>query len=141
MLLLFCTVACRLQAQSSEVFGYWQEPGGSVLHIAPCGGETVCATLVKISRTAPKTTDGLNPDPKLRDRPLCGVVIGTGFRLEGSDKAEDGKLYDPKSGKTYKGTIRSEGSVLRLRGYIGIKAFGRSEEWRRTSPTNECGKD
>lgn len=137
VLLLFCTAASRLQAQNG-VAGYWQEPGGSVLHIASCGGETVCATLVRISKSAPKTTDGENPDPKLRNRPLCGVVIGTGFHLDGPDNAKDGKLYDPKSGKTYHGSMRSEADTLHLRGYVGIKAFGRSEQWTRTGAVNSC---
>lgn len=117
--------------------GYWQEPGGSVLHIAPCG-DAVCATLAKISKSAPGTVDHNNPDASLRDKPLCGLTIGTGFRLDGPDKAEDGKLYDPKSGKTYQGTMRSEGDVLHMRGYIGMKAFGRSEDWARTTAPEEC---
>ena len=126
-----------LQAQNSGVIGYWQEPGGSVLHVAPCGN-AVCATLAKISKDAPGTVDGHNPDAKLRDRPLCGLAIGTEFQLEGSDKAENGKLYDPKSGKTYQGTMHSDGDVLHLRGYIGMKAFGRSEDWTRTTAPESC---
>lgn len=135
---LFCSVPSAVSAQGTAgVVGYWQEPGGSVLHIAPCG-DAVCATLAKISKDAPGTMDGHNPDPKLRDRPLCGLTIGTGFKLQGPDKADDGRLYDPKSGKTYQGTMRSEGDVLHLRGYIGMKAFGRSEDWARTTATDEC---
>ena len=135
---LFCSVSGVLYAQSSSgVVGYWQEPGGSVLHIAPCG-DAVCATLAKISKSAPVSTDRNNPDASLRDKPLCGLTIGTGFRLEGPDKAEDGKLYDPKTGKTYQGTMHSEGDVLHLRGYIGMKAFGRSEDWARTTAPEEC---
>lgn len=127
-----------LPAQSSSgVVGYWKEPGGSVLNIAPCG-DAVCATLAKISKDAPGTVDGHNPDPKLKDRPLCGLTIGTGFHLDGPDKADDGKLYDPKTGKTYQGAMRSEGDVLHLRGYIGMKAFGRSEDWARTTAPDAC---
>lgn len=125
------------QAQSSGVLGYWQEPSGSVLQIAPCG-DLVCATLAKISKAAPAAVDGNNPDPALKTRPLCGLTIGTAFRLDGPDKAEDGKLYDPKSGKTYQGAMKSDGDVLHLRGYIGMKAFGRSEDWTRTTAPEEC---
>ncbi len=137
-LALFYSASVMLHAQSSSgVLGYWQEPGGSVLHIASCG-DAVCATLAKISKSAPVSTDRNNPDSTLRDKPLCGLVIGTGFHLEGMDKAENGKLYDPKSGKTYQGTMRSEGDVLHLRGYIGMKAFGRSEDWTRTTAPDIC---
>lgn len=137
VVLALCTAPGAVSAQGSGVVGYWQEPGGSVLHIAPCG-DAVCATLAKISKAAPTTMDRNNPDASLREKPLCGLTIGTGFRLDGTDKAEDGKLYDPKSGKTYQGTMRSEGDVLHLRGYIGIKAFGRSEDWQRTTAPEDC---
>lgn len=136
-LVLFGAAAGHLHAQGTGVVGYWREPGGSVLHVAPCG-DAVCATLVRISKAAPTTTDGNNPDTTLRQRPLCGLAVGTAFRLDGPDKAEDGKLYDPKSGKTYQGTMRSEGDVLHLRGYVGMKAFGRTEDWARTAETNDC---
>ena len=126
-------------AQAAGVQGYWLSPHGSVLHVAPCG-PGICATIVAISKTAPKTTDGLNPDPKLRDRPLCNVAIGTDFQLKEPDHADDGKLYDPESGKTYKGSMHSDGDTLKLRGYIGIKAFGRSESWTRTTAGSAtCG--
>ncbi len=138
VLLPICTGWTTVHAQNgSGVLGYWQEPGGSVLNIAPCG-DAVCATLAKISKAAPVSTDRNNPDSSLRDKPLCGLTIGTGFRLDGPDKAEDGKLYDPKTGKTYQGTMRSEGDVLHLRGYIGMKAFGRSEDWARTTAPEAC---
>lgn len=137
--LLLCAAAHSVQPQTSGVLGYWQEPGGSVLNIAPCG-DAVCLTLAKISKGAPATVDRNNPDATLKDRPLCGLTVGTGFRLDGTDKAEDGKLYDPKSGKTYQGAMHSEGDVLQLRGYIGMKAFGRSEDWARTTAPEDCAK-
>ena len=132
------TLALGAQAKDDGgVFGFWREPQGSVIHIDRCG-ENVCLTLAQISRTAPARVDGLNPDPKLKGRPLCGVQIGTGFHLEHPNKAEGGRLYDPKSGKTYQGAISSIGNTLVLRGYVGIKAFGRSEEWTRISPLTQA---
>ena len=116
-------------AQDKGVLGYWREPGGSVIHVAPCGG-AICATLAAISKSAPYTMDSKNPDPALRNHPLCGLRIGDGFQGSG-DRAEGGHLYDPKSGKTYKGTMTAKGNELDLRGYLGIKAFGRSETWTR----------
>lgn len=119
-------------AQEGGVLGFWRSPGGSVLHIAPCGGE-VCATVVTISKTAPSVLDGNNPDKSLRNRSICNLQVGTAFHLVDVNRAEDGKLYDPESGKTYKGSMTAVGSVLNLRGYVGFKAFGRSETWTRTN--------
>ena len=118
-------------AQSSGILGDWREPTGSVIEIFHCGTD-LCAKMVAISKQAPTQLDKNNPDPKSRTHPLCGLQIGYGFHLSDPAHAEGGRLYDPKSGKTYKGTMTAEGNQLHLRGYIGIKAFGKSETWIRT---------
>lgn len=122
---------------SQGVIGYWQEPTGSVIHVAPCG-EYVCATLVALNPNAPEKTDGMNPDPRSRSRPLCGLLIGQHFTAD-DRRADGGTLYDPKSGKTYRGTMTAEGTTLALRGYVGIKMFGRTEHWTRVAPVPTCG--
>jgi uncharacterized protein (DUF2147 family) len=60
------------------------------------------------------------------------LQIGRGFHLADSSHADGGQLYDPKSGKTYSGSMASDGDSLKLRGYVGIKLFGRTEVWTRT---------
>jgi uncharacterized protein (DUF2147 family) len=78
------------------------------------------------------STDGKNPDAGKRNRPLCGLTIGTGFAQKDGDHAVGGKLYDPESGRTYSGTITLvNGSTLKLHGYLGLPVFGRTEEWHR----------
>ncbi|GAA3755779.1 DUF2147 domain-containing protein [Terriglobus aquaticus] len=114
------------------VLGYWSTDAGSVLHIDRCDGH-VCITIVTISKKAPGVTDERNPDASLRSRPICKMAIGTDFALQDPDHAVDGKIYDPESGKTYKAAMTSEGNALHLRGYIGIKMFGRTETWQRTT--------
>jgi uncharacterized protein (DUF2147 family) len=43
-----------------------------------------------------------------------------------------GSLYDPKSGKSYRGKIHlAAPGRLELRGYIGIPLFGRTSVWTR----------
>ncbi len=124
-------------AQGKGVNGMWRTPGGATVRIAPCGQE-VCATLLQLEPNAPQF-DTRNPDPAQHTRKLCGLRIGYGFHLADPNHAEDGHLYDPKSGKTYKGVMTSDGDKLDLRGYVGIKAFGRSEKWTRTqTPSQTC---
>jgi uncharacterized protein (DUF2147 family) len=117
-------------AMGQGVLGTWKEPAGAKIEVHMCGAE-VCAKLTKLSDDAPGKNDGHNPDKSLQQRPLVGLEIGTGFKLTDASHAEDGKLYDPKSGKTYHGSMTSEGDALKLRGYVGIKAFGRTETWTR----------
>ena len=130
--LLLITASIAAQAPTSKIFGQWSEPTGSVIEIFPCGND-LCARMAAISKNAPTKFDEHNPDPALRTHPLCGLQIGYGFHLTGPTHADGGKLYDPKSGKTYSGSMTVDGNELHLRGYIGIKAFGRSEVWTRTS--------
>ncbi len=123
----------QAQGQSSAgISGDWREPSGSVIRIAPCR-EAICATLVKIGPGAPTPFDTSNPDPAKRTRKLCGLELGYGFHLTDPTHADGGHLYDPKTGKTYHGEMESDGDSLKLRGYVGVKAFGRTETWTRTS--------
>jgi uncharacterized protein (DUF2147 family) len=76
-------------------------------------------------------TDVKNPDESLQSKPLQGLEILRDFVFDG-DKWTDGKIYDPKSGKTYSCniTLRDDGN-LNIRGYIGLSFIGRSEVWKR----------
>lgn len=115
------------------VLGNWQTPLGSIIRIDRCGAN-LCLWIVSLSPSAPSKTDIDNPNAALRGRALCGLQIGSGFVLRDPSHAADGSLYDPKSGKTYRGAITAEGDKLELRGYVGIPLFGRSETWTRTAP-------
>lgn len=130
--LAFCASA---HAQRG-LFGDWREQGGGLVRVAPCGGG-ICLSLLALPPRPPSTVDHHNPDPALRTRPLCGLRIGYDFQPQGPaaapSRAVEGRLYDPRSGKTYRGEMTLEGDSLHLRGYLGIKAFGRSETWTRAA--------
>ena len=120
------------------MLGVWETPNNSLVRIERCGS-ALCAKLVHVAPTEPEKTDKNNPDPKLRQRPLCGLQIGSHFQLVDSAHAKGGLLYDPMSGNTYSGTMVAEGDSLKLRGYIGISLFGRTEVWHRSSkPVDPC---
>lgn len=125
--------AISARSQTNGILGRWAEPEGSTIVVERCG-EFVCARLVGISKSAPAQVDGLNPNASLRNRPLCGLQIGTGFKPADLNNAADGKLYDPKSGKTYSGSMQRQGDQLALRGYVGLKVFGRTELWKPANP-------
>lgn len=136
--LLLCLASLRLRAQSSGVMGDWRDPTGSVIHIGPCGAE-VCLWITFLNPTAPSPNDIHNPDSGQRGRALCGLKIGSGFTLRGPDRAAGGTLYDPKTGKTYRGGMTAVGTKLELRGYAGIPLFGQSQTWTRSpEPQKAC---
>ncbi|TKC06288.1 DUF2147 domain-containing protein [Pedobacter frigoris] len=76
-------------------------------------------------------TDVNNPNAALRSKQILGLEILKDFEFSG-DKWTDGKIYDPKSGKTYSCnmSLKSNGD-LNMRGYVGISLIGRSETWKK----------
>jgi uncharacterized protein (DUF2147 family) len=129
--------ATTFAAPPNGVRGDWKTDTGSIVRIEPCGS-AVCLTVVKLSPTSPETTDQQNPNARLRNRPLCDLVVGDNFEEPDPSHLTEGKLYDPQSGHTYKGTITAAGDTLRLRGYIGISVFGRTETWHRVPTVTAC---
>jgi len=76
--------------------------------------------------------DRKNPDPALKSRPVLGLRILEGFTEVGENYWEEGSIYDPKSGNTYRGKMHlAAPDRLQLRGYIGIPLFGRTSVWTR----------
>ncbi len=76
--------------------------------------------------------DRVNPDKALQAHPIVGLPLISGFRYAGDNVWSDGQIYDPESGKLYscKMTLMMDGS-LKVRGYVGISLFGRTEIWTR----------
>ena len=78
--------------------------------------------------------------PPYTNHPILGLEIFSGFK-EDPDKRNayvDGKVLEPKSGKIYKGKadLSADGKRLRLRGYVGVSALGRTQVWIRTDNAN-----
>ena len=77
--------------------------------------------------------------PPYTNQPILGLEILPGLK-EDPDKrnAYDGKVLEPKSGKIYKGkaNLSADGKRLRLRGYVGVSALGRTQVWIRTDNAN-----
>ena len=50
------------------------------------------------------------------------------------DEFSGGRITDPEKDKRYKATMKLDGpDRLRVRGYIGIRALGRTQIWRRAN--------
>lgn len=143
VLYALCTVigSTSLHASGVAILGYWREPSGSIIQIAPCGA-ALCMKIVALPPGPHPSTDVHNPNRALRKRPLCGLRIGEGMVERDSRHADGGRLYDPKSGRTYRGSMTADGDRLELRGYIGLKLFGRTETWTRVErvalPSGRC---
>ena len=130
-------------ADAPSAVGYWVTPeGGSVVQIAPCSSG-LCGSIVGLRLTRKPTdspVDMHNPDAGKRKQPLCGLIMAGSLQpVKGSTtKWEDGWVYDPDSGSTYKAEMKLDGpDKLDLRGYLGISLFGRTMSWTRETGENK----
>ncbi len=67
-----------------------------------------------------------------KNRPIVGMEIIRGLRKDGNEFT-DGTITDPKTGKTYKCTIKREGDKLNVRGYLGFSLIGRTQTWQKVN--------
>jgi len=127
---LILTALISIPAQAAEpVTGTWlTDTKDGLIEIAPCG-QRLCGRLVRtLVPVKGPGTDINNPDPKLRNRPIVGLPILTGFVEDGA--LWRGTAYDPKNGKSYRSTLQRTGpGTLKLTGCVAI--FCRSVTWTR----------
>lgn len=88
------------------------------------------------SITGKPKVDDKNPNASLQNRPVLGLNLLTGFVFD-DDQWNNGKIYDPKLGKTYSCYMEfpdaSNKNNLKIRGYIGFSLLGRTVYWTRVT--------
>lgn len=138
--LFFCFAAICLNAQDAtadKLIGLWQPSNGKArVKIEKIGskyyGRIVWLREPNDPETGEPKTDSNNPDESLRDTPLRGYRILKDFEYTGKKEWSEGTIYDPENGSTYDCTIKLKNdNTLDIRGYIGVKALGRTDVWSR----------
>lgn len=83
-----------------------------------------------------------DPNPKcdkcpddFKGKPVRGLGFMWGFKREGSGFSA-GKILDPEEGSIYNCRIElaDGGRTLKVRGYVGVPLFGRTQTWQRAEP-------
>ena len=115
---------------ATPVTGRWMTAErDSIVQIGTCDS-TVCGRVARVLKMMPDgraPVDANNPDPKLRSRPVEGMTILTGFTDSGT--IWTGRIYDPKSGKSYKSKLsRNPNGTLDVQGCVAF--FCRSFTWQ-----------
>jgi|PlaIllAssembly_1097288.scaffolds.fasta_scaffold31245_3 uncharacterized protein (DUF2147 family) len=140
--IVLCFCGAALAAGPDDVMGRWlNQEKESIIEIAKCEN-LYCGKITwlkepnypaddKKGMAGKQKIDRENPDPQLRSRSLNGLVILWGFKYAGDNVWEDGRIYDPRDGKTYKCKMTLEGSTLKIRGFIGISLLGKTNVWTR----------
>jgi uncharacterized protein (DUF2147 family) len=135
VIVIMATGAQGQHRGADDILGEWlTDKGKAVVEVYGCGNR-YCGKIVWLKE--PKNPDGTdkldtkNPDPSKRNRPIIGVGMVWNFRYDGKDRWVDGRIYDPDNGKTYSCKMNLEGTMLKVRGYIGLSLFGRTTVWTR----------
>ena len=123
--------------QADDILGTWlNEEGTGQVEIFKVGskyyGKIVWLETPNDSITGLPRTDKENPDPVEAKKPLLGLMNLKGFIFDDDDEWKDGKIYDPKNGKTYSCYMRFEDDSkkkLKIRGFVGISWIGRTTWW------------
>jgi uncharacterized protein (DUF2147 family) len=140
LLVVIHTVAALAQVPE----GTWLLASKVALQVFDCDG-LLCGRIVWLQR--PRSADGQpdvdhqNPDPALRQRPLCGLVIVWGLQPNGPSQWSGGFLYDAEDGSTYDVTAElTDPNTLSARVYRGAPFLGRTEILIRDPPLSFNGR-
>ncbi len=118
---------------ADAVAGRWvTQDKDAVVTIGKCGAST-CGRLTQFlvpPPDGPNQRDINNPDPALKKRKLQGLPVLFNFAEEAD--LWRGRIYDPKSGKSYRSILRRKGSnMLEVKGCISF--ICQTQIWRRAS--------
>lgn len=119
-------------ANARDIGGLWLSPSHEAhVQIVRCG-ESWCGKLLSVLpfKSNPKVLDVHNKDPKLRDKPVVGMMLITGFK-GGPNKWTGGRVYNPGDGNWYRGAITLvDEDHLQLKG-CAFAILCKSQTWTR----------
>lgn len=141
--MVFLPVTASFAANGDDILGVWNnQEKDAKIEISQCGDQ-YCGRIVwlKVPNYPEGSNEGVpgapkvdhnNPDKNLRNSPVIGLQIVHDFSFAGGNKWSNGRVYDPKNGRTYSGKLTLVSPAqLNLRGYIGISLIGRTAVWTR----------
>ena len=139
----FCLMAIFTFAQKADdIVGVW-EPGHGKARVkidnidGKYYGRIVWLKEPNDPDTGKPKTDANNPDESMRSAPLRGYRILKDFEYKGKGEWAEGTIYDPETGNTYSSVITmKDDNTLDIRGFVGVRTFGRSDTWRRLKVGN-----
>lgn len=128
-------------AADNSPVGYWKTIDDltgkpkSIVHVWRNQQQMLMAKVVKLYSSSAQTNQtkvctackGDN-----HNQPIVGMVIMSGLRAT-NNQWTNGEILDPANGKTYRCSARltENGKKLKVRGFIGLPMFGRSQTWER----------
>lgn len=118
--------------------GLWiDHTGRGAVEISQCGTD-LCGRIVWLKDPHDKQgrplVDALNEDKRMRDRPICGLQIIGGLKLQRDGSWDNGWIYDPEQGESFDVEVRMRGTDgLQVKGYKGLKFLSETFQWKRAA--------
>ena len=112
------------------------EDGSTKIRFEPCGSD-LCGRIVWLKNpndpdTGKPVLDKYNPEPKLRTRPLLGLIIFTGLKPAKANQWA-GSVYNASNGNDYDVTVKLTGSAaVEVEGCGLAGLICQSQKWSRT---------
>jgi uncharacterized protein (DUF2147 family) len=134
-ILSLSTISVMAQSRPDDVVGIWLTGGDEPAKVQIYkSGEKYFGKIVWLQNiiVGKPMVDINNPDVSKRNQPIVGLIIMRFFQFD-DDEWDNGTIYDPENGKSYSCRLTlKDSNTLRVRGYIGIPLFGRTEIWKRS---------
>ncbi len=138
VLFAFFSGISNLNAQEAgdQLIGLWEPSNGKarvkVEKIAnKYYGKIVWLREPNDPQTGKPKLDKNNSDESMRSVPLKGYRMLKDFVFADGEWS-GGTIYDPENGSTYSCAIKAkDDNTLDIRGYVGVKALGRTDVWKR----------
>lgn len=119
LLIVLLTVGLVSLCKGQGIYDmWWTEDKKSIIQVYNCDG-LLCGKIVYVSVDDPE------------EQNVKGTQILRDFKKVKADVWKKGRIYDPRRDKKFKGKIKLRGDELKLRGYVGISLFGKTQTWKR----------
>ena len=137
MCLLLTLCCAQSKAGALSPVGRWQTISDSsgkpaaVVEIFESAGR-FHGRIIQLLEDDPASVCTLCTDAR-KGQPVVGMVFLTGLRADG-DEFTGGDILDPDDGRVYRAKIQliEGGDKLKVRGFLGLSLFGRTQIWLRS---------
>ena len=134
--LLLVTLCITSTYAQKSVLGKWKsidDETGKALGIVEIYEENgkIYGKIIDILIPKDRNKTCQNCEGEDKGKPILGLTVIKGLKKDGYEY-NGGHILDPKHGKLYKCYLNLENEdKLKIRGYVGISLFGRTQYWHR----------
>ncbi len=132
LVLTFASVACMAQvtAVHQTAVGVWETPNGGHMEFYVQDAK-LYAKVVNPDKGIDPNSNCTKCSGDLKDKPIKGAVLIYNFTPDPDGTWVGGRIVDSKSGMTYQGKIKVEGTTMTLRAYLGNPILGGTIVWKK----------